>query len=230
MRLSAVALTSSALLGVALLVAGCASTRPAGPAEPPPEVLRLVTVLDSLRFAPLPAQLAEGAPLWDELAWTTRTAVEAADVRRHFLVRGDEVDVLIYPNARVARREGERVREGIGSLPLADVPGSEEDAVPLVATTYFVAGPVVVRQRGLDDTLRAALTAALGDPVGDPGRPGYASVDYAPETSSLAYDPYDIGPTGAPLYQGQHVPSWSVDPAAVNGPYGAAYRALYYGE
>ena len=228
MRISAVALTSSALLGVALLVAACASTRPAGPAEPRPEVLRLVSVLDSLRFAPLPARLAEGEPLWDELAWTTRKAVEAADVRRHFLVRGDEVDVLIYPNARVARYEGERVREGIGALPLAAAPAEGE--APLVATTYFVAGPVVVRQRGLDDTLRAALTAALGDPVGASGPSGYASIDYAPETSSLAYDPYDVGPLGAPLYQGREVPSWSVDPAAVNGPYGAAYRALYYGE
>lgn len=216
------------LLG--LFLAGCALTRPAEPLEPPPEAVRLIAVLDALQFSPIPSGLAEGDPLWNDLNWTTRKAVEAAQIRRHFLVRGDEVDVLIYPNARIARHEGERVWQGVGLLPLADTPGGAEGEISLRPVAYFVAGPVVVRQRGLDDTLRVALTAALGEPItgGGPRSP----IALAPPAPDLSYDPYDVGPFGTPLYQGSEVPSWSVDPAAVSRPFGAgaAYRALYYGQ
>ena len=227
-RPALLALASPTLIGVVLIAAGCASTRPAPPAEPPPEVLRLAAALDTLGFAVLPAGLGDGAEPWDDLAWTVREAVESAVIRRHFLVRGDEVDVLVYESERVARHEGERVREGVGPLPLAAQPDPAGGASGLVPATYFVAGPVVVRQRGADPAVFAALAGALGAPVEDARRPGGLGIDYAPPAPDLTYDPYAIGPRRAPLYQGEDVPSWSVDPAMVNGPYGAAYRALYY--
>lgn len=209
---------------IAASTVGCASTRPATPSAPPPEVLRLAAVLDSLGFARLPAGLAEGTEAWDDLPWTIREAVASADVRRHYLVRGDEVDVLIYPDARTAEGEGRRVREGIGALPLADVP---EEAAAFGPSAYYVAGPVVVRHRGLDGRVRGLLTAALGEPVGTPSMSG-VGIAYAPETPGLAYDPTAGTLNGAPLYQGEHVPSWSVDPAIGTHPQGGAYRSLYY--
>lgn len=136
--------------------------------------------------------------------------------------------MLVYPSARLAEHEGRRVREGVGATPLAERPGG---AAPVAPVVYFVAGPLVVRHRGAAPEVRARLEAALGDPVGGgpqvAGAPEFPSV---PESPSLAYYRYDVGPLGATLYQGKDVPSWSVDPAAVSGPYGAMYRALYYGD
>ena len=219
-------LSAAALL---VLAAGCASTQGAdsdgAPTAPPAEAYRLATALEPLGVSLLPPGLAEGSDGWNGLTWTVRYAIESADVRRHFLVRGDEIDVLVYGSERQAEGEGRRIRDAIGAAPLAARPDSALADAP---ASYFVAGPLVVRQRGADPVVSAALTRALGAPVED-ARP-FIEIDHASPSPDLAYDPYDIGPLGAPLYQGKNVPSWSVDPKAVNGPYGAVYRALYYSD
>ncbi len=236
LNLSPTAMHRLSVAALLVLVAGCTSAQrttsdSTAASEPAPtEAFRLAAALEPLGVSLLPPGLAEGADGWSDLTWTVRYAIESASTRRHFLVRGDEVDVLVYDSGRQAEGEGERIQGAIGAAPLAARPDS---ALANVPASYFVAGPLVVRQRGADPDVLAALTRALGAPVEDArssSGPSFFGIDSASPPPALGYDPYYGYSPDPPLYQGKNAPSWSVNSKALEGPYGAVYKALYYSD
>lgn len=217
----------TALLCVALGLSACSASRETLPdAEPPPaEAFLLAAALDPLGVDVLPPQPLTELAEWRALDWTTRYAIESADVRQHFLVRGDEVDVLIYGSERQAEGEARRIQAALGASSLTSRADSTLADAPV---SYFVAGTMVVRHRGDDPDVEARLATAFGTPTG-------RTVTEADELGPLAQSvmrrclssadcpdrplytqgrgfyqaQYDYTKR---LYQGEHVPAWTIEP------------------
>ena len=142
-------------------------------------------------------------------------------MRQHFLVNGDELDVLIYGSAGQAEGEARRIRDALGGAPLAARSGVAASA----PASYVVVGPVLIRHRGADPEVRSRLEAAFGplDPVAVPGfSPNLGEVAAAPCLYTYACPDQPGERPGAPaypeylyrprLYQGDHVPAWTLRP------------------
>ena len=222
-----------ALLALPLLaLAACAPTQPDAASEP----ARLPDVLAGLEVTPLAPGVRPGVDGWDALPWTVRHAVEAAEARLHVAVAGEEVDLFEYGSRAEAEGEARRIAEAFGALPLA---ATEADPAGPPAA-YFVAGRALVRHRGDDSTVAARLTAAYGDPAYVAGtvRASFAGGP-APDAAlapsgacypdnlrvclgwrsyseyaerSLLYHTYTPPFRQSTLYQGEHVPAWTVIP------------------
>ena len=180
-----------------LAVFGCSASQESASPELPSEAYQLSAALDPLGATVVSDASELRAHGWADLSWVARRVIEDAHVARHFEVRGDEVNVLIYGTGLKAQSASRSVEASLGAAPLAAPPGDAADL--FVPAAYFVAGRMVVRHRGTDPDVGARLVAALGEP-------DYVSVPTATSYRTPVRSGCSGGPSAGPKYGSGSLP------------------------